>query len=941
MAIQVQFRRGNSSAHSVFTGADGEVTVDSTKKVLVVHDGSTIGGFPQVKAQDLTTANVSELNNLYYTNARVYANVTALNYATVNYVDGAIANVIDSAPGFLDTLNELAAAIGDDPSFFNNLVSYSSVTFNQANAAYDRANVAVTNAGASFDKANTLVATVAGVTATTISNVQLLSGISQTGIFTTANVAELNNLYYTLDRANTAIDNRVTKTFVENLDIDVPTNDLTGNIQASQLEPTGVTPATYGGASKVPVITIDHQGRITVASNVNVAGVSTFTSSGNSFTITTADGGSFTANIPDGVDLVSPDLLGTPTAPTASAGTNTSQIATTQFVRTEITPAYNQANTATTIATSAFDSGNTKVATVAGITSTTISNVQLASGINQTGILTTANVTELNNLYYTVDRANTAIDNRVTKSFVENLGIDVPTSDLTGNILASQLEPTGITPSTYGSASVVPVYTVDHQGRLTNSANVNISIPSSALNTDVVLGTQTSGAYVANIVAGTGVILTGLGNEGTTPTISIGQPVGTNNNVTFANVTVTGNLNVQGNAVIFESNTLIVTDPLIQMGVNPVDDSLDLGFFAHYIGGSPSIERHAGLFRDATDGQFKLFTNLDPEPTTIVDTGNATYQSANLVVNFVVGKVTDISNHTTTNLTEGSNLYFTDERAYSNAIQIGYATIAQVAVKANVVDLTTANVTELNNLYFTNTRSYANVIQIGYATNTNVALKANVVDLTTANVSELNNLYFTNTRARSAISVTGAATYDNSTGIINVTGGVTSVGGATGAVSNSQLASAITTSGLLTTSNVTEGSNLYFSNARVATALESGSFVGNIIPASNNVSTLGTPEKRFKELYISGSSIYLGNIVLTDTGTTIQVEDNQGNVVFTGVEATGFVQSSTTNFPGGSENKDYGALTTTLDAFGISLDITYSMMDPAGRMLDFDLGVLS
>ena len=102
-----------------------------------------------------------------------------------------------------------------------------------------------------------------------------------------------------------------------------------------------------------------------------------------------------------------------------------------------------------------------------------------------------------------------------------------------------------------------------------------------------------------------------------------------------------------------------------------------------------------------------------------------------------------------------------------------------------------------------------------YATVSNVSLKANVADLTTANVAEGSNLYFTNARARASISVSGAGSYDSSTGVITITGGVTSVGGATGAVSNTQLATSITTAGLLNTSNVAEGTNLYFTNARV------------------------------------------------------------------------------------------------------------------------------
>jgi len=44
MTKQVQLRRGTSSEHQVFTGAVGELTIDTTLDVAVVHDGSTPGG---------------------------------------------------------------------------------------------------------------------------------------------------------------------------------------------------------------------------------------------------------------------------------------------------------------------------------------------------------------------------------------------------------------------------------------------------------------------------------------------------------------------------------------------------------------------------------------------------------------------------------------------------------------------------------------------------------------------------------------------------------------------------------------------------------------------------------------------------------------------------------------------------------------------------------
>ena len=56
MAKQLKLKRGTTSQHGSFTGAEGEVTVDTDKETLVVHDGSTAGGHP-VAAEDM--ANVS------------------------------------------------------------------------------------------------------------------------------------------------------------------------------------------------------------------------------------------------------------------------------------------------------------------------------------------------------------------------------------------------------------------------------------------------------------------------------------------------------------------------------------------------------------------------------------------------------------------------------------------------------------------------------------------------------------------------------------------------------------------------------------------------------------------------------------------------------------------------------------------------------------------
>jgi len=229
----VQLRRGTSAEHSSFTGAAGEITVNTSNSTIHVHDGSTAGGtelatkssvdgltvnsisdvtittpssgqvlqyngsawvnatdednlsnndtddlaegstnqyYTDARARGAisvtgsgsydsstgvitVTGGVTSVNSLtgavtidtddvaegstnqYYTDTRVDSRITANwlldedNMATNSatkfpsqqsvkaYVDAEVAGVVDAAPGALDTLNELAAALGDDANF--------------------------------------------------------------------------------------------------------------------------------------------------------------------------------------------------------------------------------------------------------------------------------------------------------------------------------------------------------------------------------------------------------------------------------------------------------------------------------------------------------------------------------------------------------------------------------------------------------------------------------------------------------------------------------------------------------------------------------------------------------------------------------------------------------------------------------------------------------
>jgi hypothetical protein len=42
---KIQFKRGSTDAHQSFVGADGEITIDTGRKTVRFHDGTTPGGF--------------------------------------------------------------------------------------------------------------------------------------------------------------------------------------------------------------------------------------------------------------------------------------------------------------------------------------------------------------------------------------------------------------------------------------------------------------------------------------------------------------------------------------------------------------------------------------------------------------------------------------------------------------------------------------------------------------------------------------------------------------------------------------------------------------------------------------------------------------------------------------------------------------------------------
>ena len=62
MPTQVQFRRGTTGQNNAFTGAAGEISVNSSNNSLRIHDGSTAGGHELAKADLSNTSGISSLS---------------------------------------------------------------------------------------------------------------------------------------------------------------------------------------------------------------------------------------------------------------------------------------------------------------------------------------------------------------------------------------------------------------------------------------------------------------------------------------------------------------------------------------------------------------------------------------------------------------------------------------------------------------------------------------------------------------------------------------------------------------------------------------------------------------------------------------------------------------------------------------------------------------
>jgi hypothetical protein len=511
------------------------------------------------------------------------------------------------------------------------------------------------------------------------------------------------------------------------------------------------------------------------------------------------------------------------------------------------------------------------------------------------------------NLFYTDARVATKIDSYVNKAFVDAL--NVVAASTSGNAATATALAATRTFSITGDATA-SAQNFDGSGNVVLTLTID--------NNAVALGTKTTGNYVAAISGTTNEIeVSGSGSE--TASVTIGLP---------DDVTIAGNLIVNGTTTTVNTDTLAVKDPLIKLATdNAGADSVDIGLYGLY-DTSGSQDLYAGLFRDANDsGKFKLFKDLQVEPTTTVNTSGTGYAGGTLVATIegnvtgnVTGQVSTLSNHTTADLSENTNLYFTNARARSAISATGdisynsstgvisftasAAPVTSVNSETGTVVLDTGDIAESGNLYYTDSRvatkvdSYVNKafvdnlsVVAGSATVlANARTIAGVsfngsanISLDTSNITEDSSyLYYTDARANSAIDARVTNTFiNNLSGVVADTSTALATGRTIGM-----------TGDVVWTSASFDGSGNVTGSATIqADAVEQSMIADDAVGAdqlaSSSVVTASVVDDAITQAKIAANSIGITELNVSDgsDGQALKT-DGSGNLSFGSVSVS-------------------------------------------------------
>ena len=265
MATQVQFRRGTATQNNSFTGAAGEISINTTNDTIRVHDGSTQGGAELAKADLSNTSSVGTLTATTFS-GNLTGNVTGNTSGTAGGLSGTpditvgtvTAATLDIS-GNVDVDGTLEAdAITIDGT---SLAETISDTVGAMVSSNTETNITVTY----DDSDNTLDFVIGTLNQDTTGNAGTATSLA------TARTLSVSGA----GTGSVSFDGSA------NADISLT------------LANSGVTAATYGSSSAIPIVTVDAKGLITSATTTSIDST---TISNGSASVAVASNGPITSN---------------------------------------------------------------------------------------------------------------------------------------------------------------------------------------------------------------------------------------------------------------------------------------------------------------------------------------------------------------------------------------------------------------------------------------------------------------------------------------------------------------------------------------------------------------------------------------------------------------------------------------------------------------------
>jgi hypothetical protein len=376
-----------------------------------------------------------------------------------------------------------------------------------------------------------------------------------------------------------------------------------------------------------------------------------------------------------------------------------------------------------------------------------------------------------------------------------------------------------------------------------------------------------------------------------------------------SDLTVSGNLTVNGQTTTIDTVSTVIEDPVIVLAANQTGSpAVDIGF----IGERGDQNNIAFVWDESSDEFVTAFTTDLVTNTTITIASYANFHTndanigGNITINGTTSLVGNISSalNVTGNITGGNLLTPGVVTATGNVSGGNVTTAGQVVATGNVSggNLTTAGITSTGSLTASTT-----INATGNITGGNLSAGSGIIS-TTGNINGANVNATAGITAGTTINATGNVTGGNLT-----TAGITSTGSLT--ASTTINATGNVTGGNLTTAGITSTGSLTASTTINATGNITG---GNVSAGSGIISTTGN---------ING-----GNVNATagiTAGTTIVATGNitGGNVTTAGITSTGSLTASTTinatgNITGGNVSAGSGIISTTGNINGGNLNAT-------------------